>query len=64
MLLSELCFFLFCNFSNCSTVATTGKLFIIHFLSFSPINFILIVNPSFSSPFPEVQTELTFLMGD
>lgn len=64
MFVSELYFFIFCSFSNYSTVATTGKLFIIHYLSFSLINFILIVNPSFSSSFPEVQRELTFLTGD
>lgn len=40
-----------------TTVATTGRLFIIHYLSFSLCNFILIVNPSFYSPFPEVQTD-------
>lgn len=63
MLLSELCFFLFCSLSNYSTVATTGRLFIIH-SSFSLINFSLIVNLSFSSSFSDVQTGLTFLIGD
>lgn len=64
MFVSELYFFLFRSFSNYSTVTTTDKLFIIHYLSFSQINFILIVNPSFSSSFPKVQRELTFLKGD